>query len=1351
MQAERVLRTPASSLSSVDAMEEERSVAANRLAIVSRAVDEWKKQLIDLSGRNQLLFYRDLKVGTLRLDDAVSSVLQRLVAGDDCRLSRLFPNTTTEPVRLDDARKRARALWKKARENLEERGIETLFLAAGMATWRSESSSATPNAPVFVNTLSLQPYGAGKADYSLRLTGEWELNATMVQLFAAEFGVEINAQPLAEAFEDSGFDVDAVSRRLKLAARAVPGLEVANRHVAGNFAYTKLPMVRDIEESVEFLAESDLIAAIAGDPEAQRALAEGRASEVDAKRPDKTPPEDEFLILDADSSQSRVVNSVIDGDSVVVQGPPGTGKSQTISNLIASLSARGKRTLFVAEKRAAIEAVVKRLRAVGLGHLVMDLHGGISSKRAVAKQLGESLGATRSTPLADYTELHRKLAGTRDRLLEYEASLHREWEPWGVSMWDAQARLLTLSDQVDTGFRFEQRTLENLTADVRLEVLEDLHEWAERTREFRLGATPWVGAVADTPEDVDLALEIVRDVAHKAAPELATELEVVIRETGIRTPQTVEDWSGALDCLSRVEALSAQVKKTIWDENVDRLSTHLDPGRRGLWARLWAQLSDADYRQAKARVRGCLIEGKANGEVAARIAGASVDIRDNWRALGADRDPTLPSNLGDAHAGHKRLVDQLAAFGAYLSGPLGGTTLQVLEASFLDLEKDSANLRQLPFIYEVEQRLIGHGLSVLLERLSKMPISSSEVQQAFDLSWLNSVRSLILDRDRVLQSFNSQLHDSWVEDYARADRDHLATTSQRVARSVAEAATTAANAHPDQQQLIRGEANKRTRHRPLRQLIDSAPELLTTLRPCWVMSPLVVSQMLPAKHLFDVVIFDEASQVLPADAVPALARAPQVVIAGDRHQLPPTVFFASRIDGSVGEEDDEEVAPSALLEGFESVLDVASSLLNEYMLTWHYRSEDERLIAFSNHHIYGGALTTFPGVGIDGVLNHELVPFELGQEINTRSNSEEVRSVVELMIKHARNRPSESLGVIAMGVEHANRIDAHLENSIRDLRDAELEAYFGREGAERPFVKNLERVQGDERDAILLSIGYGKDRFGKLAMRFGPINHEGGHRRLNVAVTRARKRVMLVSSFGADEVDLSRTNARGVEVLKSYLKYVDSGGVDLSGVRSDVSLNPFELSVRDRLEREGLVLIPQYGVSGFRIDFAVRHPEEHGRMLLAIEADGASYHSTPTARDRDRLRQQMLERLGWRFHRIWSTSWFNDQDREVERVMSAYEEALRDDEAGRSESRREHAGPQATRVPSRGPRPRLYAKRSIDDYSDSELVAVVNWILSDTLLRTEDQMLSEVMDELGFRRRGSKIVSRITSAIRSVG
>jgi very-short-patch-repair endonuclease len=350
-----------------------------------------------------------------------------------------------------------------------------------------------------------------------------------------------------------------------------------------------------------------------------------------------------------------------------------------------------------------------------------------------------------------------------------------------------------------------------------------------------------------------------------------------------------------------------------------------------------------------------------------------------------------------------------------------------------------------------------------------------------------------------------------------------------------------------------------------------------------------------------------------------------------------------------------------------------------------------------------------------------------------------------------------------MGITHANRITDALRRAR--VEDPELNEFCEQHPEEPVFIKNLERVQGDERDAVILSVGYGKGPDGRMLYRFGPINNEGGERRLNVAVTRARSKMTVVSSFMPHELDPAKLRSEGAKMLGRYLEYAASGGTDLGTVAVvHPPLNSFEIDVRKRLTEVGVPLVAQLGVSGYFIDFAAQHPRRPGQYVLAIEADGASYHASATARERDRLRQEHLERLGWRFHRIWSTDWFRNPEVEVAKAHAAWEAAVaisdRYGEAGENPvtetphgwapptaTSERHDAPSTTPPARTGRRPLIYANGSISDYSADHLLEIVTWVASDGLLRTNTELLEAVISEMRFERKGKRIVEAVNNAI----
>jgi very-short-patch-repair endonuclease len=568
-----------------------------------------------------------------------------------------------------------------------------------------------------------------------------------------------------------------------------------------------------------------------------------------------------------------------------------------------------------------------------------------------------------------------------------------------------------------------------------------------------------------------------------------------------------------------------------------------------------------------------------------------------------------------------------------------------------------------------------------------------------------------------------------------------------VRRAHAEHAVAAMNKFPDQESVIRSEAAKSRRHKPLRRVFVEAKDVLTAVCPCWMASPLSVCQLIGATGIFDYVIFDEASQVLPEDAIPSILRGKHVIVAGDNKQLPPTTFFAA-----AEEEDDSEVDAT----GYESLLDMMIPFVRGFHLNWHYRSRDESLIAFSNHQMYDDRLVTFPGPGTNGAISHvhvDYIPTSDGQE---DSSGGEVEKVVELVLQHARATPGLTLGVITMGIKHANRIQGALDRELNG--SSELSEFFDTGRQERFFVKNLERVQGDERDVIIISVGYGKDRAGNLPLRFGPILSAGGRRRLNVAATRAKQRVILVSSFLYSDINSTQVRpGTGLEFLKSYIEYASSGGrLLLNGELTTEPMNDFETDVYDALSSKGIDMVPQLGCSKFRIDLAACHPTAPGKYVLAIECDGATYHSSYTARDRDRLRQQQLEKLGWTFHRIWSTDWFLRRDEEIDRAVRAFHTAVEkgnraDNEVSLKLPAADSAPPPPVPTTPAGkrssPTAPISVRESIGEYSASELQNLLCWVKSDGKLRTNEELVDEMFEALPFSRRGSKIEAALQRTI----
>ena len=1336
--------------------------SSGRVDAVRKATKIWTGQLVDLTGRNNLLYYRDLKVGTLPLDSAPRQLILDALVGRSVTISKLFPGEEA----LADALKRARTVHNKSRAHFEERGLETLYLACGMATWSGSKSASTPAAPILLAPIRLAPRGAAQEEFELTVTGELEVNPTFLQLLKAEFDVACDpAQLLSSAGIDGVIDTPEELTEafawLREQCRAVPGFDISERFVVGNFSYARLPMVRDLETSLEAMAEHDIVAALAGDTEAQAALREKGAS-AEIPSPDFVPPADEFLVLDADASQNYAINAVLAGRNLIIKGPPGTGKSQTISNLISTLVARGKHVLFVAEKRAAIDAVLKRLTDVGLDDLVLDLHGGVSSRRKTAEALARALRTNEQLAKPRVEQVHRKLEQRREQLNARDQALHRRRDPWGISFFEAQSRLLGLPETASTDVQFHGQTLDGLSGETVVQLSEDLTAYVGLGGlQLRQSDSPWARATVVSQGEAQ-ALEQEIELLRRVLPEVLGQLGRAAAATNLTEPTTIGDWQQRLLVWLETVELLETWEPGVFELDLEQVLADAEALGESAGARVTATLTSGEYRAAKRALRDAIREGhKLSANELYESATKVQQLVASWRELATDASvpPTAPDQLGELTRAYEALTDRLAALAQKLDrGGLDGSPDETM-ARLAALLSDLPTLSKLPELHRLHGSLARAGVQDLLASLDGMAVSREEAAQTLECAWLRSLIRHLQLSETVLGAFDGEQHREVVEEFKEADHEHIDTTPQRVQRLCAEQAVAAQDAEPDNAALIRSEAAKKRRHLAIRQLFSATPGIMTSLKPCWVMSPLVVSQVLPSDQAyFDVVVFDEASQVRPAEAMPAILRGQQLVVAGDERQLPPTTFFSG---GSLETDESEEESTTLVADArYESILEALAGFVNFRMLKWHYRSHDERLITFSNVHLYDRGLTTFPGVVAPDCIRHVHVPFTPGELGSETSAAAEVQRVVELVIDHAEQHSSQSLGVIAMGIKHADRIDEALRLALHERED--LDEFFDETRHEPFFIKNLERVQGDERDAIILSVGYGKSADGRLLYRFGPLNQEGGERRLNVAVTRAKDRMTLVSSFTHLDMDPERSQARGVQLLRAYLEYCASNGSQLGQAATQIpELNPFEVDVRDALVRADIPLVAQYGASGYRIDFAAKHPTQPGRMVLAIETDGASYHSSESARDRDRLRQEHLERLGWTFHRIWSQDWFNNRDEEIERAKLAYAAAVA--AADRPEEPEEPSGSQTASGVAPNPGPTLTAasavpardgscpinrnRGGIDEYTPGQLRRLITWIESDTLLRTREQLLEEAIQQLGFRRRGSKIVAALNAAI----
>jgi very-short-patch-repair endonuclease len=565
---------------------------------------------------------------------------------------------------------------------------------------------------------------------------------------------------------------------------------------------------------------------------------------------------------------------------------------------------------------------------------------------------------------------------------------------------------------------------------------------------------------------------------------------------------------------------------------------------------------------------------------------------------------------------------------------------------------------------ETKSRFTLANLEEFFNRLVEQRPTSAELigvlRRGVYQEWINNLYSM----DLRLGRFRRENHEQLIAEFRYLDQELIHLASNRVIE--------AANSRKPQDVLIQAtdsevntllkEASKKRRLMPIRNLLQKIPHILPRIKPCMLMSPISVSQFLDSEAMkFDVVLFDEASQIVPEDAICSIFRGRTIVVAGDNKQLPPTSFFQKSLLDDV----DWDEATDDEIEVFDSILDECLGIgLPVKTLRWHYRSRHENLIAFSNNYFYDGTLVTFPSAEANhNSLGVKLayVPTGIYDRGGKRNNIKEAEVVADLVFEHFKQYPKKTLGVVTFSIAQMETVEDAIDRRLNE--NPEFEQFFREDRLEGFFVKNLENVQGDERDVIMFSVGYGKDATGQMAMNFGPLNKPGGERRLNVAVTRAREKTIMVTSIRASDIDLNATKAAGVAILHHYLDYAEKGPDSLELKESKAGyVSLLEEDVAEEIRAMDYKVDTQVGCSDYRIDIGVIDPANPGRYLIGVECDGPTYRSSTSARDRDRLREQVLNRLGWKIHRIWAPAWVARRESEARKLKEALQQACQQPE-----------------------------------------------------------------------------------------
>ncbi|ALN14788.1 DUF4011 domain-containing protein [Acidipropionibacterium acidipropionici] len=1315
-------------------------------------VEKWKRQLLDLSLRNRLInspesALRRHSIVRLAIPDGLIGSFEDLVSAET-RLSlspdegrqdsldetylatRLLErHDVATDLPLDEYDSALQKIAADTRTLIEETGANNLFLAVGSLVWRSADRDL--RSPLILVPVELQRKSR-KSLYTLKLdqTGSSTPNFSLLERLSVDIGLQIPGLEDPET-DAAGVDIDktldAVRRALivnGLGFRVEPTVHL------GLFKFGGFRLWKDLEESWEQIAGNPLVRHLIETPKAP--FVDPNAAEPAADLDDLVAR----LPIPADSSQAGVVAEALAGRSLVVEGPPGTGKSQTITNLIVRAVADGKRVLFVAEKRAALEVVARRLRAVGMSDLVLNLHDREQRPDAVRDKLRRGLDLSADPDREQIRATASRLSASGDRLRTYRRLLH-ETGSAGLSYFSAHDRLM--AQGAGATLKLSPERLSTLATDQilalrdSLPVLKDalwrqagdstglmgyLHDAVDPDRLPGL-----LGAVDELREAFGATSPEVARAAHAGSGDQVSLLASVLAEP-VMTARALAalagpQWSrqaaalaaGLADFDRGMPNALAFYRPEVIDGPLDEVRADLVTAKTALFGKVrkseralaplapWAtgRPMNGDPQVLLALVDELIGLRHRLGELTRLVNDVLPAMAARWGAIWTPLDP-------EARAAARSAIDWHRAAAGLVPAPgVSPTPFQQAAAVLVDTPASGDRGRMAGELSRCGAALArlseSSGATVAPEEvLASPPVPGSRETRLEGLSARNELNrgleplrrsgmddavAQILGRglrpDDLAPAFERGLAAAALDERGRrASFNRFSPDQQASAVDGYTAATgqirdelpallidqalahhrPALDAEPSRLGTLRSEVNRRRgRGRTIRSLFTEYGDLISRITPCVLVSPDSAARFIPAdRRDFDLVVFDEASQITVASAVGAMGRGRSVVVCGDSHQMPPTSFAQLVRDDEFA---DEELADE------ESILgECVAAQVPRHWLSWHYRSRVESLIAFSNQHYYDGKLSSLPsplpdgrdagpgGFGIlmhrvDGTFHHSYhrgVPRRL-----VRTNPEEADAIVaDIRDRFDASDVAPSVGVVTFNAQQRDLI----ETRLRDLDDPRITAAM--DAPDGAFVKNLENVQGDERDVILFSVAFAADENGNVPLNFGPLNRPGGERRLNVAITRARRQVVMFCSFDPAQLRTERSQSKGLRHLKEYLEVAAEGPEELDAA-AERRIDRHTEDIAGALRHAGLSVRTDVGMSDFRIDLVLARPEAPDVPLVAVLLDGPSWNGRATVYDRDVLPTTVLDQMmGWPdVERVWLPEWLNDRDAVVERLRAA--------------------------------------------------------------------------------------------------
>ncbi|HAM25895.1 MAG TPA: AAA family ATPase [Microbacteriaceae bacterium] len=1181
---------------------------------------KWRDDLSAVGGPSPLLHFVDSPRTRIELGATHPGGLAQFITGKSTLLSSLI----RDDVALRAAKLAAGEIAAKGLELATARGIDSIHLGIGIAAW--QNGGVDYRAPVLLRPLAIRRYGS---DFEVKLKGAPFLNPALAKALAEQFQIELDTGAfVALAEEDGSFKPNPVIDRLRGLTSHLDWFNVQPRLVVSSFADVATSMRSDAAD-----LEHPILDALAGNPSAKWTIEESYAP-VEPQHPDLRTPETDTLLLDADAEQENVIAQIAAGNSLVVKTLPGTGATQTIVNALGALVNQNKRVLVVSARRSSLTGIAQRLGDIGLAGIAV-------SPATLRRDLIRSIGRNEKAKAPQVAEVDDALVRLRKVLLDYRGAVARRDPALRVSVLDCLtelSRLALLPTPPATTARLSRESVE-LMADDRSRAANAMVE-AATLGEFKYGPgdSPWYGANFSSSEAATRAHGIAQQLYHTELPRLLERAGELISGTRMRPFETINELGVYLRLLIDIRDTLDKFLPVVFDRSLSELIAATSSRKDA------PEMSGANRRRLKRLAREYVRPGVHVGDLNESLVRIQQQ-RVLWqRFVAAGVTPEVPVGIADVQVAYQQVAQDLQ----FLDEPLGAVTretqlvylpIHVLTERVAGLAADSDVLHNLQERAHLRTTLRDLQLDPLLEDLASRHVPEEQVAAELELAWWQSALESLLETDRALLNANTSVLDRLEADFRLVDEAHAAGSAQLLAWQLAESWSIGLVDWPDEaaalKMVLRGD------RMDARDLQEAAPHLSRTIAPVWLASPYEVAQITDSLH-FDTVILVDAGASTLAENVGAIRRGKQAVAFGDPVTQTPAPFSIALTDAE--EEQPEDVATVLDALHAESALARLGTLLPTLALTRSYRAGGEDLAELVNRRFYAGKIESFPWAG--SFLGHNSIRLDFvvdgsgmpdPESGGVESVDAEVDRAVELLIEHATVRPHESLMIITASERHAVRVQQAVLAAT--VGRPEVSEFVLGDRAEPFAVMTIEQAVAQSRDRVILSIGYGRTPHGRVLSDFGALGRPGGERLLAVAMTRARRSMVIVTCFEPQDIDEGR------------MQY---GAVALAEILADVSARSTIQPVPDDSEPMLVDLARRLQVRGLRVALGHRGKlglvASHQGMCLTIETDTVLQGSS--LRESLRLRPEMLRRLGWHYLRVHAFELFSEPDAVADRIVA---------------------------------------------------------------------------------------------------